>query len=210
MSDSNLKLIQTGLTGLGHDPGPIDGRFGPRFRTAILALLNANGAARSPAVIPPGPVDRVIRQGSAGYPVREIVVHCAATLPDWMAGRTLADKRAEIRRWHVEGRGWADIGYHWLIDRDGQYLAGRAETVIGAGVEGHNTGVIHICLIGGHGSASSDRFDRHFTTRQAEALRRLIADVRLRTLITRVSGHNEWAAKACPGFHVPTWLKEAA
>ena len=31
-----------------------------------------------------------------------------------MAGHPLADKVSEIRRWHVQERGWRDIGYHWI------------------------------------------------------------------------------------------------
>lgn len=52
----------------------------------------------------------MIYQGTARYPVTEIILHCADTRPDWMAGRPLLEKVAEIRRWHVEQRGWRDIG----------------------------------------------------------------------------------------------------
>ena len=123
-----------------------------------------------------------------------------------MVGRPLAAKVAEIRRWHVQDQKWRDIGYHWIIDRDGDVAPGRPETEIGAGVEGHNRRVIHVCLIGGHGSAGTDRFKTHFTSEQDRVLRELIARISARTPIRRVSGHNEWAAKACPGFNVPAWL----
>ena len=145
--------------------------------------------------------------------MREIVVHCAATLPAWMAGRPLSEKRAEIRRWHTDpksrgGRGWKDIGYHWLVDRDGKVIAGRAETTIGAHVEGHNRGTLGICLIGGHGASTNDRFGDHFTAAQNAALRRLIREISGRTRITTISGHYQYANKACPGFRVDRWLKE--
>lgn len=42
---------------------------------------------------------------------------CRATRADWLAGRPLA----EIRTWHC-AKGWRDIGYHWVIDRDGKVL----------------------------------------------------------------------------------------
>ena len=148
-----------------------------------------------------------IRQGAAGYLVTEIVVHCSATPASWYAGKTAAEKVAEIRRWHVQDRKWRDIGYHFVIDRDGTVLPGRRETEIGAGVEGHNRGVIHICLIGGAGSAATDAFERHFTAAQASSLRKLLASVQLRTPVKRISGHNEWAAKACPGFQVGKFLE---
>ena len=147
--------------------------------------------------VPAGPM---IFQGSARYPVDEIVIHCAATHPDWMRGQPLSAKRKEIDRWHREERGWRKIGYHHLIDRDGAILPGRAETEIGAGVESHNRGVIHICLIGGAGSAATDPFERNFTAAQDRALRGLINAIRAETAITRITGHNDHAAKAWSGL----------
>lgn len=208
MSREAIRSIQTGLNTLGYEPGPIDGLYGNRTRDAALAWVAANGkAAAAPA--PPAPAtvsNAMIYQGAARHPVREIVVHCAATRADWMAGRPLAEKVAEIRRWH-RGNGWNDIGYHWIIDRDGSIAPGRAETVVGAHTVGKNSGTIGICLLGGHGSAETDRFAKNYTPEQDRALRQLIASISLRTQIQRVSGHNEYAAKACPGFNVPLWLK---
>jgi N-acetyl-anhydromuramyl-L-alanine amidase AmpD len=139
-----------------------------------------------------------------------IIVHCSATHPDWMEGETLWQKRQEIRRWHVDRNGWSDIGYHWLIDRNGQGVQGREWTRQGAHVRGHNRGTIGICLIGGHGSDSRDDFSDHFTPEQDEALRAKIEELRrMFPSIERVAGHNEFAAKACPGFLVPEWYATA-
>jgi N-acetylmuramoyl-L-alanine amidase len=138
--------------------------------------------------------------------VNTIFVHCAATRPEWLADKPLADKVAEIRRWHVEQNKWQNIGYHWLIDRDGSIAPGRPETTAGAHVAGHNTGSIGICLIGGFGSNENDAFEKHFTPEQDRALRGLIEEISSRTPIARVRGHNEVAAKACPGFRVGRWL----
>ena len=202
-----LRMIQTGLEALGHRPGPLDGRWGAQTRDAVERLLAAEGrAAPEPAVPPPPAGARLIRQGAAGYPVREIVLHCAATRPDWMQGRFFPDQVAELRRWHVEDNGWRDIGYHHLIGRTGEHAVGRPETAIGAHVIGRNAGSIGICLLGGHGASAHDRFADHFTLAQARALIALIAEIERRTAIARITGHNQYAAKACPGFHVPAWL----
>ena len=144
----------------------------------------------------------MVYQGKARYPVTDIILHCADTRPEWMSGRPIAEKVAEIRRWHVEQRGWRDIGYHWVIDRDGTVAPGRRETEIGAHVEGHNRGTIGICLLGGYGASASDPFEKNFTAAQAAAAKQLIAAIKGRTAIHKVSGHNEYAAKACPGFEV--------
>jgi N-acetylmuramoyl-L-alanine amidase len=144
----------------------------------------------------------MIYQGKARYPVTEIILHCADTRPEWMFGRPLSEKVAEIRRWHVQQRGWRDIGYHWVIDRDGAVAPGRSEIEIGAHVEGHNRGTIGVCLLGGYGASADDPFEKNFTEAQAANLKRLIGEIKGRTTIRKVSGHNDYAAKACPGFRV--------
>ena len=123
-----------------------------------------------------------------------------------MQDRSFPEQVAEIRRWHVEGNGWRDIGYHHLIGRGGEHAAGRPETAIGAHVAGRNSGTIGIYLIGGHGSSERDRFEDHFTGAQEQMLRKLIGKISSRTAIDLITGHNQYAAKACPGFNVPFWL----
>lgn len=134
-----------------------------------------------------------------GGVVDTIWVHCSATRPQWMAGYPVADKVEEIRRWHL-ALGWKDIGYHWIIDRDGQIAPGRPETRQGSHVRGYNDRSLGVCLIGGHGSASTDRFEDNFTPAQKTALRQLVADIAKRTPIKAVRPHHAVAAKACPGF----------
>lgn len=208
MTRDAIRSIQTGLAALGHSPGEADGLFGQNTRAATERWLAAGGRAAPTPAAPKPTTSAMIYQGNARYPVREITVHCAATRPGWMAGQPLADKVAEIRRWHMAAPNhWKGIGYHWIIDRDGKVLPGRAENVIGAGVVGHNNGVIHVCLLGGHGSAETDQFPEHFTYSQDVTLRQMIDAISARTQIERISGHNEKAAKACPGFNVPKWLR---
>jgi N-acetylmuramoyl-L-alanine amidase len=138
--------------------------------------------------------------------ITEIIVHCTATRADWWAGKRTSDKVREIKRWHVQDRGWSDIGYHFLIDRDGTVAKGRDIARDGAHVQGRNVGTIGISLFGGHGSAETDQFGQHFTPQQDAALRNLIADLRKDYGNVPVTGHNQYAAKACPGFNVPSWL----
>jgi hypothetical protein len=204
-----LKALQMALARLGYYTGAIDGIFCHRTDAALKAVVAEGGAIRNLKPAATGPAGPMIFQGSARYPLDEIVIHCAATASDWMRGQPLADKRKEIDRWHREDRGWRKIGYHHLIDRDGATLPGRAENEIGAGVEGHNRGVIHICLIGGAGSSATDPFERNFTAAQDRALRRLTDAIRARTAITSITGHNDHAAKACPGFVVRNWINRA-
>lgn len=140
-------------------------------------------------------------------PISEIIIHATATRPDFMPGASTADRVAEIKRWHVEGNGWSDIGYHFLIDRDGTVAKGRPVEIVGAHVKGHNTGTIGVSLFGGHGSSETDDFAEHFTPQQERALLDLLAELGDRYGIEKITGHNQYAAKACPGFSVPQWLK---
>ncbi|QPM89394.1 N-acetylmuramoyl-L-alanine amidase [Pseudooceanicola algae] len=134
-----------------------------------------------------------------------LIVHCTATKSDFMPGATTAQRVAEVRRWHGQDNGWSDIGYHYLIDRDGTLATGRPLDRTGAHVAGHNTGTIGISLFGGHGSSADDAFGDHFTLGQERALRSLLADLQDRFGALPVTGHNQYAAKACPGFRVPSW-----
>jgi N-acetylmuramoyl-L-alanine amidase len=139
-------------------------------------------------------------------PLNEIIIHCSATRQDWMRDAKTSEKVAEIRRWHVKDRGWRDIGYHYLIDRDGTVAKGRPLEHVGAHVAGRNTGTIGVCLIGGHGSAETDTFAKHYTVSQERSLKKVIADLKATyPSIKAVTGHNQFAAKACPGFNVPKW-----
>ena len=140
--------------------------------------------------------------------IREIIVHCAATRPSWMQGQSLANKVAEITRWH-KARGWSDIGYHFIIDRSGAVAKGRAVSRTGAHVSGRNSQTIGICLLGGHGSTQNDAFRDNYTQAQDTALRELIAQLKSEhPNIKTVSGHNQFSAKACPGFSVPRWYAQ--
>jgi hypothetical protein len=136
----------------------------------------------------------------------EIIIHCAATPPNWLPGATTQDKVNEIRRWHVKDRGWSDIGYHYIIDRDGTVATGRLLEKAGAHTKGHNENSIGLCLIGGGGGTANDKFEDNFTQAQANALRTLIAGLKREyPSITKISGHNQYAAKACPCFNAQAW-----
>jgi hypothetical protein len=139
--------------------------------------------------------------------IDEAIIHTTATTRDWMKDATPQEQVNEIRRWHVKDRGWRDIGYHYVIARDGTVVVGRPIELIGAHVRGHNEGTVGIALVGGYGSEPHDQFDAHYTEKQNVALRKLLAELKQRYGITKVSGHNEYANKACPGFYVPAWYK---
>lgn len=67
------------------------------------------------------------------------------------AARSLDEGKAavkSIQEFHQDGRGWSDIGYHFIVDMAGNIYQGRPETVLGAHVGGANTGNIGVCILG--------------------------------------------------------------
>lgn len=54
----------------------------------------------------------------------------------------------EVQRLHLVDRGWADVGYHFLIGKDGTLYEGRTLSARGTHVAGYNTGSVGVCLLG--------------------------------------------------------------
>ena len=140
--------------------------------------------------------------------INEVIVHCTATRPNWNKEKSASDIVRIIRGWHTKERGWSDIGYHFVVGRDGTVVEGRPVERTPAAQRGHNKGSIAICVLGGHGGASDDDFFDNFTKPQDEALRGLIEDLCDEYDIDDedVFGHNEVSTKACPCFDVQRWL----
>lgn len=131
--------------------------------------------------------------------IDKIILHCSAT-PE---GKDYTV--AQIRQWHL-ARGFSDVGYHYVIYRDGSVHRGRPENLVGAHTTGHNPHSIGICYIGGCVATKNAKGDYPpkdtRTAAQRAALVNLVADLRRKYPGATVHGHNEFANKACPSFNV--------
>lgn len=119
--------------------------------------------------------------------IDKIIVHCSDT-PN---NRDVTVE--EIRGWHVNDNGWSDIGYHFIIYRNGDTMLGRPVARQGAHCLRHNASSIGICLIG------RDKF----TKGQFKALRSL--DRVLQGVFGDLGryGHRDFNKhKTCPNFDV--------
>ena len=132
-----------------------------------------------------------------------IAIHCSATGPKQNVGA------ADIDKWH-RGKGWACIGYHFVIKRDGTVEEGRDVEVIGAHVENWNANSVGICMVGGVDANDIKKAVNNFTPEQFVSLKKL-----LRMLVEKypgviIQGHRDFpnVAKACPSFDVAAWLKD--
>ena len=76
-----------------------------------------------------------------------LTLHHAAGWQAWTIDQGKEQVKA-IQEFHQDGRGWSDIGYHFLVDMGGNIYQGRPESVIGAHVGGANTGNIGVCILG--------------------------------------------------------------
>lgn len=135
--------------------------------------------------------------------IKYIVVHCAATKPSQDIGV------AEIRDWHVKGNGWRDVGYHYIIRRDGRVEDGRPIAQAGAHVAGYNSNSIGVCLVGGVDDKGQP--EANYTSAQWEALKSKLRALKQQFPQAAIQGHRDFpkVAKACPCFDVIPWAKEA-
>jgi N-acetyl-anhydromuramyl-L-alanine amidase AmpD len=134
-------------------------------------------------------------------------------------GTTLEDTLTQvnnIQQWHQRGRKWADIGYHFLIDRLGNIVEGRPLTLQGAHAgernkrgETPNAGNIGISLLG-------DFDKQRITPAQEKSLRQLIAYLEQTYGISNseVYTHNEIRLKynigatGCPGKNLAPVIQD--
>ena len=129
-----------------------------------------------------------------------LVVHCSATAP------TLDIGAKEIRGWHV-ARGWSDIGYHFVIRRNGKVELGRPENLVGSHVQGHNSNSLGICMVGG--TDARQRPQNNFTAEQWASLQTLLMRLGTKYPKARILGHRDFpgVAKACPCFDAIRWAE---
>ncbi|GIG20189.1 hypothetical protein Cch01nite_09130 [Cellulomonas chitinilytica] len=89
--------------------------------------------------------------------MRAVAVHHTASANGYSADEVPAILRG-FYAYHVQSRGWCDIGYNFLVDRFGRIFEGRAggvmSTVVGVHTGGFNSRTIGIAAIGDYGTTS--------------------------------------------------------
>lgn len=129
-----------------------------------------------------------------------IVIHCSATPAHMDIG---AD---EIRQWH-QAKGWGDIGYHWVIRRNGAIERGRDQWRQGAHEPHYNAYSVAICMVGG--VDEDGKPEDNFTVAQYASLKTLVLGLMTEYPgINQVCGHRDAPEvdKACPSFEVADFM----
>lgn len=140
-----------------------------------------------------------------------LVIHCTASREGWEVSAS------DIRSWHLSpkpmGRGWHQVGYTDMIHLDGRVerLVKNNEDSnvdpweITNGAVGINQVSRHIVYVGGVDSSGKSKDTR--TPAQLAAITKYVRDFVKAHPDILVAGHNQFAAKDCPSFSVPKFLR---
>ena len=123
----------------------------------------------------------------------EVIVIHHAGFPDGDKDSSAED----IHRFHREVNGWAGIGYHYVIRKDGTIEQGRKPLAVGAHAYHHNMNSVGICVAGNFNFVD-------IKSAQSDSLKLLTAwlchkyglDPMKRGVIV---GHRDFNDTACPG-----------
>jgi hypothetical protein len=170
----------------------------------LLVPFRVPAAAETPPIVSrlSWGADESIRRGPPTYApeARFAVVHHTAGRNDYTRAEAAAIVRA-IQLYHVQGNGWNDIGYNFLVDRYGTVYEGRFggvdRNVVGAHAQGFNTGSVGVALLGTYGSTAPSRAAQDAIARLL-AWRLDLAHVDPTALLTVVSGGSERYAAGIP------------
>ena len=179
----------------------IDGIFGEVTEEQVKAFQRANNLVADGIVGPAtwNKLSPVYKKRK----VNDIILHCSAT-PE---GKDYTVDT--IRSWH-KAQGWSDIGYHYVIYRDGSINKGRDEQLVGTHCSGHNSYSIGVCYIGGCDSTGKTPKDTR-TKEQKVSQYKLVHDLldKYGLTIDNVHCHNSYTnKKACPSFKLEDFKKE--
>lgn len=118
----------------------------------------------------------------------------------------------DIQKSHMDGRGWSDIAYHFLVGPDGKIFEGRSLDYMGAHVAGHNKETLGLNFLGCYDSVECVVPAYPAVASVTEAMIRsmgqlvgvLCAHYNIEVTNETVKGHRQFhgTKTACPGDRV--------
>ena len=102
-----------------------------------------------------------------------------------------------IHNQHLKN-GWAGIGYHFYVRKDGSIFRGRPIDTVGAHTVGKNSVSVGICFEGNYHSS-----DKTMPEEQFKAGQSLIAHLKGIYKDAQIKRHSDFQATACPGDFFP-------
>lgn len=179
-----------------------DGKFGSLTEEAVKAFQKANGL-KPDGIVGAKTWEKLsavsTNLSKSKRRIDSIIVHCTAS-PE---GKHLTVE--DIRRDH-KAKGWADIGYHYVVYLDGSIHNGRNVDLIGSHCYGHNSYSIGVVYVGGLENKPNTPYNKlkakdTRTDKQKKALVSLLKELRRLYPKAKIYGHCDFAAKACPSFN---------
>lgn len=114
------------------------------------------------------------------------------------------DTLLEVQRVHRNQRGWADVGYHFLVGQNGIIYEGRDWHVRGTHVETFNTGSLGICLLGNFMTQAP-------TAPQLNSTLSLINWASERLNLSHIASHRHFNPQTqCPGDNLFPYMEQFA
>jgi peptidoglycan hydrolase-like protein with peptidoglycan-binding domain len=105
----------------------------------------------------------------------------------------------EIQNYHMHVKGWYDIAYSWLVDRNGAIYMGRGWGVAGGHTEGYNHTSHAVCYIGNTSVSAAPAVAK-------ASINAVIAEHNRRYGVGYVRPHNAVNSTACPGTDLTRWV----
>lgn len=102
----------------------------------------------------------------------------------------------DIHRVHIN-KGWAGIGYHFYIRKDGKIYSGRPLDYIGAHCVGYNATSVGVCFEGNYETTAE------MPAAQIKAGQELVEYLKKAYPKAAVVRHKDLTATACPGKYFP-------
>nr|CAD7454711.1 unnamed protein product [Timema tahoe] len=157
-------------------------------------ISRAEWGARTPAVEP---------QPLAVSPVPYAVVHHGGTKEYCHNQNTCSAIVRSYQNYHIDTKGWNDIGYSFVIGEDGHVYEGRGWDFVGAHAPGYNTQSIGICVIGDF----SDRLPNEEALTTLSDLISCGVDIGKIGEGYHVIGHRQARDTLCPGDTLYKWVE---
>jgi hypothetical protein len=131
----------------------------PQVATAQAAGTQAAAAGTAPRVISRaewGAPAQTCRPDVASGLVGAVVHHTAGSNGYGSVAEAMQQLRNDAA-YHIQSRGWCDIGYNFVVDKWGNIYEGRAgsmtEAVVGVHAGGFNTGTVGVSMLGTYDAA---------------------------------------------------------
>ena len=109
----------------------------------------------------------------------------------------------EVQAWHMDQHGWADIGYHYVVARDGTIYEGTPVAHQGAHLAGKNAGNLGVALVGNFQTETPSHAQFNATAHLVRYLSKRF-DIGLNR--QQVQGANEQVSTQSPGIHMISQL----